>query len=570
MKRAKLYFLFSLLLSTFFFLASCSQTTTTTTPSGNNGDDNMNPQVTSFVYKPFYSEHRDKFSLGDINDPYLFEVTGDYTNFAEIRILLRDETQGRMELFQITRMEEDDRVFLGLANFPYSANFNLDPSFTSSIYQNLSFGLVLSNFNEGSPPVASRVSDISKTGAGQIYTWRGLQNITNNISGRDISGRSYVQMNDITFPNPGERGFPDAGFSPIGSAGDPFLANYNGSNFTINNFYINRPSLDDVGLFGRVGSNGVNNPITLKNLVVSIASITGGARVGALIGDLNAVSQLTTVTNVRVIPSGGADSSASITGNSLVGGLIGRLESNDEVINGSAAINIAGSGNSKGGLIGVLSGDRNNINGNATGEVSSDDFLGGLIGQISGDGNTVSGFATGDVAGNQSVGGLIGTISLGGDNNTIIGYAEGSVSSRNSTTAGGLIGNAPGSGNEINGYATGVVSAPDINSGGPFGGVIKSGGGVSGGDGAGTESIRNQYNAYWDESSTGFPDDTTTAPNIGRGISSISNVHFVSSDSSPDRYEDRRTGATNQVFTNATFLNYFNLPGESFEWPTLK
>ncbi|MGC9363943.1 MAG: hypothetical protein ACP5FZ_05160 [Fidelibacterota bacterium] len=70
-----------------------------------------------------------------------------------------------------------------------------------------------------------------------------------------------------------------SGFSPIGNSDTYFTGNYDGQNYTINDLYINRPSTNNIGLFGYAEMNTINN-LGLINV-----DITGDDDVGALIGD---------------------------------------------------------------------------------------------------------------------------------------------------------------------------------------------------------------------------------------------------------------------------------------------
>ncbi len=470
MKRTKLYFLFSLLLSAFFFLTSCSQETTT--PNGGNSADNGN--VTGYVYKPFEEEHSDKFSLGDIYSDYLVELKGDYTNLVQ-------PLGSNPPVFNIDgnpyvgeRATANDRVFLGLLGFTYS-------NFTNASMGLSSFTLTLKLTNSSSQTTSEVTLDlkadnnISRTSRTEIYTWRDLSYVVLDVIA------SYEQMNDITFPNPGELDFREAGFIPIGgSSTGPFSGSYDGNGFTIKNFFINR-SGDDAGIFDEIdGSSSV-----IKDLTIDVASITGD-ETGAVAGRLTRG----TITNVAVISSGGGRITTGSDG-SFVGGIAGYVDSNGKIVNSYNTVDVV------------------------------------------------------TIAGNTAAGGLVGTIGSGGQ---VIGYSTGRVTSaitgNGSAVVSGLAGSSDGT---LIGYATGAVSTNIIDT---TGGLVANPGGA-------TVVTR----GYWDEAST-----SQNAGIGGVGISSIANVYFVP----PSTYEDRREGTTNEVFNNATFLQYFDLPGRSGAWPTFK
>ncbi|MDZ7797006.1 MAG: GLUG motif-containing protein [Candidatus Marinimicrobia bacterium] len=98
------------------------------------------------------------------------------------------------------------------------------------------------------------------------------------------------------------------GFSPIGNSSTKFNSNgYDGNEKTISNLFINRPTTDYIGLFGRTSS------CIIDNLGLIDVNITGNNGVGALSG-YDYVSS--NVTNCY--------STGNVDGyNNEVGGLIG-------------------------------------------------------------------------------------------------------------------------------------------------------------------------------------------------------------------------------------------------------
>jgi hypothetical protein len=113
-----------------------------------------------------------------------------------------------------------------------------------------------------------------------ITTAEELSNIRNNLAG------DYVLENDIDLSS-------IANWQPIGTLANPFTGILDGNGKTISNLTINRPTEDNVGLFGFVntakskhapGNNSVlANPI-IKNLWFADASVTGRDNVGVLVG----------------------------------------------------------------------------------------------------------------------------------------------------------------------------------------------------------------------------------------------------------------------------------------------
>lgn len=113
-----------------------------------------------------------------------------------------------------------------------------------------------------------------------ITTAEELSNIRSNLDG------DYVLNNDIDLSS-------IANWQPIGTIANPFTGTLDGNGHTISNLTINRPTEDNIGLFGVIntakskhapGANSVlANPI-IKNLMFTNASVTGRDYVGVLAG----------------------------------------------------------------------------------------------------------------------------------------------------------------------------------------------------------------------------------------------------------------------------------------------
>ncbi|MFA5292200.1 MAG: LamG-like jellyroll fold domain-containing protein [Phycisphaerae bacterium] len=98
-----------------------------------------------------------------------------------------------------------------------------------------------------------------------------LQNIKNNLSG------CYVLGCDIDASSTAG----GAGFEPIGTASNPFTGCFDGRGHTIDGLFINRPTTDYVGLFGKISTGAI------KNLDLTNIDITGQNYVGGLVGYCN-------------------------------------------------------------------------------------------------------------------------------------------------------------------------------------------------------------------------------------------------------------------------------------------
>ncbi len=297
------------------------------------------------------------------------------------------------------------------------------------------------------------------------------------------------------------------GFSPIGTIGGiPFQGVFDGNGKVISTLFIDRPTQQQVGLFGgqKLGSiknvhltgclitglrevgglAGWNLSGTIDSSTVASCTVTGNDYdVGGLVGYIDAgtitSSQTSGVVSAVGSSAGGlvgstyqatissSSSSADVTGASEVGGLVGYFNQSSMMSN-SASGNIVGGAN-VGGLVGQLSAPTGPLTlSHATGTVTGSSAVGGLIGYAEYL-NVSSSYATGQVIGVGSpkqIGGLIGYAS--GD--TIQdSYANGNVSGIESV--GGFVGDANG-GSISRCYATGDVSEASATiSNGFFGGL---------------------------------------------------------------------------------------------------
>jgi len=107
------------------------------------------------------------------------------------------------------------------------------------------------------------------------------------------------------------------GFEPIGKqtpSESQFNGYLDGQNFIINNLYINRPTTNDVGLFGYTDRNYSQPKSYVKNLGLTNIDFTGGYRTGGLIG-----RSTSEINNCFVTGKVTGDA-----GNSVVAGFIGQ------------------------------------------------------------------------------------------------------------------------------------------------------------------------------------------------------------------------------------------------------
>ncbi|MFC4541106.1 CARDB domain-containing protein [Halosolutus amylolyticus] len=222
----------------------------------------------------------------------------------------------------------------------------------------------------------------------------------------------YVLGNDVDASET-ETWDAGAGFEPIGDE-SPFDGSFDGQNHTITGLTIDRPSDNNVGLFGRTTG-------TIKNVYLEDIDVRGGERnTGTLVGE-----------------NAGDVKEVSVTGSVKgegreVGGLIGFLEDGDGTVERSGAdVDVSGE-NAVGGLIGGISSwkDYTITNTYAKGDIeASDGRAGGLVGFMR-EGDTIRiAYATGDVTGTEA-GGIAGANGgFGHDGGTIsTAFATGELS----------------------------------------------------------------------------------------------------------------------------------------------
>lgn len=242
-----------------------------------------------------------------------------------------------------------------------------------------------------------------------------------------------------------------AGFSPVGTSLTPFTGTLDGNSNIISGLLINRPTTDDIGLFGYTSGSGSIHDVSLTS-----TTITGRDNTGVLVGR----NGLATISN--------ASAAGTVNGRNLIGGLIG-YHTSGTVNNSYATATVTGS-YATGGLIGYNDTGTTVTGSYATGAVSGEGSNGAPTGGLMGYnyGAVSSSYATGTVSGAGSgTGGLVGSNYTGGTITT--SYATGAVSSSGAVT-GGLFGYNETGASITNSYAIGTVNGTGDYVGG-FGGV---------------------------------------------------------------------------------------------------
>ncbi len=210
-----------------------------------------------------------------------------------------------------------------------------------------------------------------------------------------------------------------AGWVPIGTEAEPFTASFEGNGRTISNLFVNRPSQDNVGLFGVVEGTTVSE----LNIAGALTSVRGNDYAGLLAGKVTG----TTVTAVTA--------RGFVSGRDALGGLVGEMTGG--AINLSLAEADVFGRHTVGGLAGSLS-DASVFQVYATGGIDGTDRVGGLFGEAA----TLDMdrfFSVSSVSGDSRAGGLVGEVS---SSSFFYGYWRGSV--LGGSEIGGLAGSASG------------------------------------------------------------------------------------------------------------------------------
>ncbi|WP_175541705.1 YDG domain-containing protein [Polaromonas sp. YR568] len=290
---------------------------------------------------------------------------------------------------------------------------------------------------------------VNSLGAEGVLSGNDLQGMYGNPAARFVLG-SDIDASATSTWNSG------AGFTSLAN----FSGRFNGLGHNISNLTVNRPGVNEVGLFGRLETGA-----RVGNVGLAGGSFTGLTGVGALVGGAAAITD-TVVYN--------SYATAAVNGSVTFGGLVGH-GGNMSILNSYATGAVTGdasSGQSAGGLVGAFSSGGKISNSYATGNVSSSGNsarVGGLVGNAGNSAAITGSYATGAVSGggtSANVGGLVGfgfALSITGS------HAAGAVTAAGaSSMAGGLVGQLPVSSSIATSYASGNVS-----SGGSFvGGLV--------------------------------------------------------------------------------------------------
>jgi uncharacterized repeat protein (TIGR01451 family) len=208
-----------------------------------------------------------------------------------------------------------------------------------------------------------------------------------------------------------------AGFDPVGTEDSPFTGTVDGGGHVIRGLFINRPTQNLVGLFGRTEG------ATITDLHLVDADVSGQNAVGILAGQVetttiqrcSAAGTVTGILHVGLLAGysfatkiGNCHSIGSVDGDSRVGGLIG-LFSNADLTHSSSVCSVTAADQGVGGLLGANAGTVADCF--SVGTVRGQQSVGGFVG--SHQGSITNSYSACSVVGSGAVGGFMGE-NLGG------------------------------------------------------------------------------------------------------------------------------------------------------------
>ena len=313
------------------------------------------------------------------------------------------------------------------------------------------------------PNVVVGLGDGSLANPWVINSCLELQDVNEQLDGNYKLGAN-IDCSDTINWNGG------AGFEPIGNDPNEFSGSFNGNNKTINNLYINRPTLSSIGLFGEAinaeifdlglidsniigkdfvgGIAGYLGTSTITNSYNSgiVSGVSTGLYIGGLVGYSNTSSTIVDSYNdgnVRGIQyvggvSGGVGYSellrtynlGAIYGTSRIGGISG-IHDHGSMINQSYNFGIITSTNNyAGGITGYLV-DSSSINNSYNlGDVNAISGTRGYVGGIAGlvySGSTITNcYNTATISGVNTIGGITSS-SQGTNSNVKNSFSVGKV-----------------------------------------------------------------------------------------------------------------------------------------------
>jgi len=219
-------------------------------------------------------------------------------------------------------------------------------------------------------------------------------------------GKYFIQTTDIDASNTSTWN-AGAGFLPIGNSTSSFMGNYDGQGCKISNLYLNRPTEENCGLFGKITN------ATVQNLIMDNINLTGKKYLGGIVG--SAFNSL--IINCSTAGEINAENSIS-----LVGGIAGLAIEATRV---NRCFSYA------------------KIKGHKVTELYpyGSSYLGGIIGLLSNESIIENSYFTGNIEGGYNIGGIAGQVISNGQPTIDKCYVVCTIDSENYANSGMIVGN---------------------------------------------------------------------------------------------------------------------------------
>lgn len=184
-------------------------------------------------------------------------------------------------------------------------------TFTSDIWAIKAY--VVTQFNSTLYYTYSEQINYGFSGSGTIENPYQLSSISDLESITDLSA-AYELTTDLDFTDYNYGG-DAAGWTPIGDDTIRFTGSFNGNDHYIKGLFIDRPTTDNVGLFGHIGVSDTSSPTTVKNIILIDFDITGQRGTGSVVGRVTGNAN-TLIENAGAI-------NGVVRGTAATGGLVG-------------------------------------------------------------------------------------------------------------------------------------------------------------------------------------------------------------------------------------------------------
>ena len=287
------------------------------------------------------------------------------------------------------------------------------------------------------PYVIWDVNDLQDVGNGAPYLLSDYYELGQNIDAVATAGWNWDGTRFL-------------GFAPIGTTVNPFSGNFDGQNYTISGFYINRPATHYVGLFAVVQNGGIVRNLTLN------CEVYASSRAGGLVGVVGRPAG----PSVMAIVEGCHVRGTLTFGSAYVGGLAGEIGYSGTVRRCSFVGTVRQTANIIcGGLIGWMTGNDCWLEDSyADVDIQGSSYVAGLVGTL---GRATSAvrrcYASGTVRGDSYSSGLC--IDSRGVIEDSYSLCDVSIDPADDGISGILIFNSGGTGQILRCYAAGVISA---------------------------------------------------------------------------------------------------------------